>query len=208
MYYTVAPPKKKITATFAFSSISSPPWKMSLSRFPVRTLPSEGEPSRGLETLSSSPTPVLYPRRLSHNTLGRPRGTAPAPAPYPDSVLASGSAAASASDAFARGIEDELTRLRDENANLKVENSGLQGRVYGIEYVPPSRTTFTLFTTILGPPAMIYLKNFVQRSTPQELRSTISHNAPLPRTPKQTGSHFIQSKKTTRILVTGAANLG
>ena len=104
---------------------------MNLSRFPVRTIQSAGRSSRGHDAFSPSPVPSLESRHLAHDTLVPTRSGTHAPG-----LTSISGAAAAASDAFARGVEEELTRLHDENTKYKVANAELQGRIDGIEYVP------------------------------------------------------------------------
>jgi len=68
-----------------------------------------------------SPTPNLDPH--DHGTLGSARSATHAPTLHHGSTITSTSGTAfettSVSDAFACGIEMELTRLREENAGYK-----------------------------------------------------------------------------------------
>jgi len=108
---------------------------MDLSRFPLRTIQSDHNSYRGHDAFSQSPAPSLDSRRFPHGSLVPGHSGIHTPALASASGTASGAATA-ASNAFAHGVEVELTRLRDENAKYKAANAELQGRVDGIQYVP------------------------------------------------------------------------
>ena len=96
------------------------------------TTASEGSSPRGLDVYpgrSSPATPNLGAGRFSRGTLGPPCPITRAPAPHSGTAMLSTSRLNSTSDPFVRDARAEITRLREENAALKAENTELLGYV-------------------------------------------------------------------------------